>query len=298
MSAATCVLALLLVASCGDDAPQGSGTAVSVVVSFYPLEEAARRVGGALVRVANLTPPGAEPHDLELTSQDVLALRQAGLVIYMGRGFQPSVERAIRELPPGVALDVLAQFPTQSPSAGAAEQPLDPHVWLAPPLMKAIVSATTQALATKLPGSRAGIESRASAVNAHLDALHAEFDRGLRTCERRDIFTSHAAFGYLASQYRLTQVPITGVDPEAEPSSKQIQDVAGLARKRGATTILSESLVPPRVAETVARLAGAKTALLDPVEGISDADRAKGKDYFSVMRDNLRTLQSALGCRT
>jgi zinc transport system substrate-binding protein len=132
---------------------------------------------------------------------------------------------------------------------------------------------------------------------AKLRALDRDYRRGLRTCARREIVTSHEAFAYLGERYGLRQVAITGLSPEAEPTPKRLESVVRTVRKTGATTIFFETLVSPRIADTVARETGAKTAVLDPIEGLTSAAQQHGASYFTVMRSNLANLRKALGCR-
>jgi zinc transport system substrate-binding protein len=130
-----------------------------------------------------------------------------------------------------------------------------------------------------------------------LQALDRDYRTGLRHCARREIVTSHAAFGYLAERYRLRQVAITGLAPESEPSPQQLANVVEIVRKTHATTVFFERLVSPRLAETVARETGAKTAVLDPIEGLTPDEQQHGVDYLTLMRQNLVNLRAALGCR-
>ncbi|MGH3051498.1 MAG: metal ABC transporter substrate-binding protein [Gaiellaceae bacterium] len=272
------VCTAVLAAGCGGDESGGSGQA-EIVAGFYPLAYAAEQIGGDGVDVANLTPPGVEPHDLELSVRDVERIRAADLVLYLGEGFQPALEEAATETE-GDALDLLT---TQT-----ALRAGDPHVWLDPLRYADVVKGVGDALQRP---------QAARALVDRLRALDAELERGLAECDRRELVTSHDAFGYLAERYGLEQVPITGISPEAEPSPRDLERVARLARELGVTTIYFETLVSPEVAETVAREVGAETAVLDPLEGLSDEDLADGEDYFSVMRANLRALQEGLGCR-
>ena len=109
--------------------------------------------------------------------------------------------------------------------------------------------------------------------------------------------TTHAAFGYLARRYRLEQIPITGLSPEVEPTPRELEEVVDRVRDAKATTVFFETLVSPRLAETVARETGAATAVLNPLEGLSEDELERGADYLSVMRENLRALRRGLGCR-
>jgi zinc transport system substrate-binding protein len=121
--------------------------------------------------------------------------------------------------------------------------------------------------------------------------------RGLTSCDRRELVTSHTAFAYLADRYGLVQIGLTGVSPEGEPAPGALVDLVDEVIESGATTVFFETLVSPELAETVARESGAKTAVLNPLEGLTQAEVDAGEDYFSVMRSNLAVLREALGCR-
>lgn len=273
-----CVLLVTLATvGCGGD----EDTEPEIVAAFYPLAYAASQVAPEGMAVADLTPAGAEPHDLELTPGHVARLRDATHVVYAGGGFQPGLEDALEDRP---ALDVLTAVPTLRDAEGEA---VDPHVWLDP----VRYAGVARAIAVEL-----GDPSAAARFVVRLEALDAELRRGLARCERREIVTSHAAFGYLADRYRLVQVPLVGLSPEAEPSARDIERLADEVRATGATTVFFEPLVSPRLAETVAREAGVRTAVLDPLEGLTQEQLDAGVDYFDVMRDNLTALRGALGC--
>jgi zinc transport system substrate-binding protein len=262
----------------------GGGSAASpaketVVASFYPLAYAAEEVGNGAVDVENLTPAGAEPHDLEVSPQDVAAIREADLVLLLGDGFQPQLEDAA-----GTDKNVLRLLDT--PGLGLHPDG-DPHVWLDPIRYAKVVGRIGQALHE--PDAAARLQAR-------LRDLDREYRTGLAHCERREIVTSHEAFGYLAERYGLEQVAITGLSPEVEPEPAKLQHVVELVRERGVTTIYFETLVSPRIAETVARETGARTAVLNPIEGLTKNEVSKGENYFSLMRTNLRSLREGLGC--
>jgi zinc transport system substrate-binding protein len=259
-----------------------SGDGNKIVAAFYPLAFAAEQVGGGEA-VANLTPPGAEPHDLELSPGDVRRVIDARLVVYLGRGFQPALERALDQRH-GPSVDVLEGQSLATDATGA----LDPHVWLDPIRFATI----TQSIATAL-----GDPARATPLVRKLQGLDREFRRGLAQCTRSELVTTHAAFGYLAARYRLRQVPLTGLAPEVEPSAAGVASLVKEVERSGATTIFTEPLVSPRLAETVAREAGVGTATLNPIEGLTGAQLDAGDDYFSLMRANLVALRKALGCR-
>lgn len=261
------VVALMLGgAGCGNEASDEG--AMSVVAAFYPLAFLAEQVAPG-ADVTNITPAGAEPHDLELTARDAEVIAGADLVLYLGGGFQPALEDAVSSHEN--AIDLLGSS-------------ADPHVWLDPMRFAAMARAVAEAI---------GDPTAADELVAALEELDREFRAGLADCARREIVTSHAAFGQLAKAYGLEQIALTGLSPEVEPSARDLEDLVMRVERSGATTVFFEPLVSPALAETVAREAGVQTAVLDPLEGLSDGN----SDYFSVMRDNLRALREALGCR-
>ncbi|HEX6873585.1 MAG TPA: metal ABC transporter substrate-binding protein [Micromonosporaceae bacterium] len=298
-------VALLTLSGCGL-AGGSNGGGRSVVAAFYPLQYVAEQIGGSRVTVTNLAPPGSEPHDLELSPRQLMELSDAALVLYLA-GFQPAVDEAVRLNAASRALDAAGVVPLveRAAASGAAAEPgaghageadqsgPDPHLWLDPTRLASVGDAVAARLASIDPDGATGYRERAASLRRTLADLDAEYSAGLRSCQRREIITSHTAFGYLADRYRLTQVGITGLSPESEPTPQRLAQVAAEARRTGATTIFFESLVSPRVAEAIASEIGAKTAVLDPIEGLSPGST---DDYVSVMRRNLSALRTALGC--
>jgi zinc transport system substrate-binding protein len=278
---AVAVLTLALALSgCASYAQPDDGR-VHVVAGFYPLQFVAEEIGGDRVSVENLTRAGAEPHDLELQPSQLAALEDADLVLYL-RGFQPAVDEGAGLQTKAKLLDV---------STVAALHDADPHVWLDPVRLTAIADRVAARLAEADPPHADEFRRRAADLDGRLRDLDGEYTRGLSGCVRRDVVTSHEAFGYLAARYNLTQVPVTGLNPDEEPGPQRVREVSRLARERGVTTIFFESLVSPKLSQTVAHEIGATAAVLDPIEGVEP-----GKTYFTVMRTNLATLRVALGC--
>ncbi|HWC69532.1 MAG TPA: zinc ABC transporter substrate-binding protein [Actinomycetota bacterium] len=301
------ILSLVLVsvvvtaAGCGGDGASDArpGETIAVAASFYPLAFAAEQVGGDAVAVENLTPPGAEPHDLELTPGDLETIASAHVVVMVRGGFQPAVEEAVESEASGIVVDALegVEVPSSIAADGDADGPeVDPHVWLDPMIFADVVERVASALGRVDRGAAGGFDDAAARLRSRLVDLDRDFRRGLAECRTRTMITNHAAFGHLAAAYDLEQVPIAGLSPEAEPGPERIAELAARAEAAGATTIFTEDLAPSDVAETLAAEAGIDTAVLSPLEGLTADQLAAGDDYLSVMRTNLETLRYGLDC--
>ncbi|MEV4564262.1 metal ABC transporter substrate-binding protein [Nonomuraea sp. NPDC049419] len=291
--------ALLTTTACGSGTADTSAGAEAgkpeVIAAFYPLQWLSEQVGGSDTQVSVLTAPGVEPHDLELGIQQVTQLKNAALTVYI-KGIQPAVDDAVDPEKSFDAATAVQTIPAgehaeeeEGEEAHEHEVAYDPHIWLDPARLATVATKLGERLATADPAHAQGYKDRAAKTAATLGALDQEFAKGLGTCRTKTMVTAHEAFGYLADRYQLKQVGIT-LDPETEPSPTRLSEVGKLAKAEGVTTIFTESLVSPKVAEVLASQVGAKTAVLDPLESKPSGD------YVSAMRDNLKTLQTALGC--
>jgi zinc transport system substrate-binding protein len=293
---------LLLVAgtatACDSTSANASGK-LNVVAAFYPLQYVTEQVGGSRVSVKNLVKPGAEPHDLELSPKQVADITDADLAVYL-HGFQPAVDDAIADHAKDKSLDAAkvqqlsdGYVPLEEGQLREDEKGKDPHIWLDPTRLAAVADAVANKLGEADAEHQAEYTANAKKLRTTLDALDTEYRTGLKNCQQRTIVVSHNAFGYLANRYDLTQVAITGLTPEAEPSAGRLAEVTEFAKKNKVTTIFFETLVSPKVAQTLANEVGAKAEVLDPIEGLEDGSK---DDYVSVMQSNLATLRGALAC--
>jgi zinc transport system substrate-binding protein len=271
---------VVLLAACGDGPGADGGGRPQVVASVFPLAEAAERVGAEAVEVTDLTPAGTEPHDVELAPDDVDALLDADLVVYLGGGFQPAVEDAVDQRG-GPSVDVLT----------ALDGGDDPHLWLDPALMADVVDEVAAAVGDVVPEREADVEAAADRYRAELEQLDADLDAQLGDCHRDLVVSAHDAFGRLAARYGLRTEAITGISPEAEPDPGRLAELADLVEREGVTTVFTEELVSPEVAEALARETDVGTAVLDPIESRPDGG------YLAAMRRNGDALAEALGCR-
>lgn len=346
------VTALALASCSADPAPQSAvpydaaGTEkLTVYASFYPLQYLVEQVGGDLVTVDTLTPPGAEPHDLELSPAKVAQLAQADAVVFLS-GFQSAVDEAIAHNGPEHIIDVAPAVQliagehdhdhghdhdhsqsdhdhsqsghdghdhghdhdshTHDDHMASGEHAdhdhaghdhdhgdQDPHFWLDPQRMAQAATAIGQAFAKADPENAQTYTTSAASVAKAMNELSTELVEGTKSCEHTTFVTAHDAFGYLADRTGLTQVGISGLDPDSSPSPARLAEVAKVVKDQGLTTIFTETLIDPKVSETLAADLGITTAVLDPLESQADAS----KDYADVMRDNIAALRKALTCK-
>jgi zinc transport system substrate-binding protein len=292
------VLTVGATAAC-DTASAGASGKLDVVAAFYPLQYVTEQVGGDRVKVSNLVKPGAEPHDLELSPKQVAEIADADLAVYL-HGFQPAVDEAVADHAKDKSLDAATVqalhdgfVPLEEGELHEDEKGKDPHVWLDPTRLAGIADAVAKKLGEADADHADEFTANAKALRTKLDALDGEFKSGLANCKQKTIVVSHNAFGYLADRYGLTQLAITGLTPEDEPSAGRLAEVSRFAKQNKVSVVFFETLVSDKVAKTLADEVGAKAEVLDPIEGIEAGSK---DDYVSVMRSNLTTLRGALGC--
>jgi zinc transport system substrate-binding protein len=268
-----------------------------IAASFYPLTYFTSEIAGDKAEVVNITPAGAEPHDYEPTSSDVALMEQADLIVINGGHLEAWADNLRQNLSDRAARIVVAgdglttRQLTEDGTTGT-----DPHIWLNPVLAEQEVQKIAAAIIAIDPPNTAYYKQRESSLLARLGQLNADYASTLATCARKDIVTSHAAFGYLAQQYGLEQVAIAGLSPDEEPSTRQLAQVAQFVKDHNVKYIFFESLVSSKLSDTIAAETGAQTLELNPLEGLTTQETAQGKNYFTVMQDNLLHLSTALQC--
>jgi zinc transport system substrate-binding protein len=283
-------LAGLALAGCESDPGRSKP---QVVATVYPLWEFSRQVAGARADAVGLVPPGVEPHDWEPSPRDVSLAQRATVFVHSGTGLDAWSQKLLAgDKGQRVVVNVSHGLPLIQ-----IEGVTDPHIWLDPVLARAEVQAIEAGLAQGDPSGRETYAANARVYLARLDALDQAFSAGLRECARRDVVTAHAAFGYLARRYRLTQLPMMGLSPEAEPNPADMAALVKRARGLKVTHIFYEPLVSPRIAETLGREIGARPLPLNPVEGLTKQEAESGVGYIELMQANLVNLRTALACR-
>ncbi len=271
---------------------------LQVVASFYPLYFFASSIGGDKAEVSNIVPAGAEPHDYEPTSGDLVNMENSQLIILNGGGlesWQDNVQKNIN--PQKTKIVVAGAGLTTGQVTEDSHMGIDPHVWLDPLLAEKMVDTIAQGFGQVDPANKNYYVANADILKNQLAKLDAQYRQDLKSCAKKDIITSHSAFAYLAAEYGLRQVSIAGMTPDAEPSPAQLAAVTKFAKDNNVRYIFFESLVSPKLAETISREVGAQTLVLDPLEGLSGESAAQGKSYITIMQANLTNLKTALQCQ-
>lgn len=269
-----------------------------VVTSFYPLYFFASQIALDQADIYNITPAGAEPHDYEPSTKDIAKIEDSSILILNGAKLEPWADKLKENLKDKKTLIVtVGETIANQEILEDGEKIQDPHIWLDPMLAKKEVAMIAEALSQADPTNTDFYQVNAQILLAKLDNLDLKFRQGLNNCAKKDIITSHTAFGYLADQYDLNQVAISGISPDSEPSVQQLAQVAEFAKKNQVKYIFFESLISPKLSQTIATEIGAKTLVLNPIEGLSGEEIKEGKSYFSEMENNLINLKIALECQ-
>lgn len=281
-------------------APQPTSSATSnvqVTVSFYPLYFFTQSIGGQYVQVETITPPGSEPHDYEPSAHDIARIEKSRVLVLNGgvESWGDRIQTNLKGTDVNVVIAGQGLF-LQRMNENGGNIP-DPHVWLDPMLAKQEAHRVGEAIISADPGHALYYQQNEQELDAELDALDEAYRNGLSNCARKDIITSHAAFGYMAGSYGLRQVAIAGLSPDEEPSAQQLAKVADFAKENNVKFIFFESMASPKLAQTIADEVNAQALALDPLEGLSNDNIQAGKNYFTVMRDNLKNLRTALECK-
>jgi zinc transport system substrate-binding protein len=290
-------------------AENSSAEKIIVTTSFYPLYYFASEVGGDKAEVHNITPAGAEPHDYEPTARDMVLIENSRMLILNGLYLEAWGDDIQKNINPQKTKIVIANSGmgqacsidsskkmTEKQKTAYCEKQVDPHTWLSPVMAKNIVKNIADGFIGVDPANQKYYEANENALEEKLNNLDADYQKGLTNCQLKDFVTSHEAFGYLAASYGLNQISISGLSPDAEPSPTELAEIVKTVKASNIKYIFFESLISPKLAETIASETGAQTMVLDPLEGLTEEDIANGKNYLTTMEDNLKNLQTALQC--
>lgn len=269
---------------------------IAVTASFYPLYDFAKNIGGTNVMVTNMTPPGSEPHDFEPAPKQLIQAEQSKVFIYDGGTLEPWADKFLQGYN-NISVKASKDITLQNGTGEDGTSIKDPHFWLDPVLAQQIVKNIRDGLIQADPANRSLYTENANQYIKKLQKLDADYTSGLAHCSQNTVIASHEVFGYLAQRYHFTAEAITGMSPDQEPSSSKMAELTTMAKAKGIRYIFFESLVSPRLADTIAKEVGAQAIVFDPLEGLTDTAQKQGKNYINVQYENLNNLRTALTCQ-
>ncbi len=281
----------------------------NIATSFYPIYFLTSTIVGSTSTVFTVTPFDTEPHEYEPTPKVLANILASTLFIHTGGALEPWAERVVtlrqeKEMP-SLALitdenGIINMETTEKHSDDEHEQTAslyDPHIWLSPAHAINLVTRIATELIRINPAAADVYTAHAATLTQELTALDTAYRTTLAQCATHTLVTDHDAFGYIAADYGLITMPIRGISPEDEPTPQTLAVITNYVHTHHVAYILTEELVSPAVADTIARETGAKTAQLATIEGLTEEDAAHGATYLTKLRDNLATLSTALQCR-
>ncbi|HEM3554385.1 zinc ABC transporter substrate-binding protein AdcA [Streptococcus suis] len=292
----------LLLGACGNSTASEDGK-LNIVTTFYPVYEFTKQVAGDEANVELLVKAGTEVHGYEPSAKDIARIQEADAFVYENENMETwvhDVEGSIDTEKVNVisATEGMLLLPGgeeehegHDHSEEGHSHAYDPHVWLSPERAITLVENIRDSLVAKYPEKKDAFETNAAAYIEKLDALDAKYSETLSAAKQKYFVTQHTAFAYLALDYGLKQVSITGVAADEDPTPSRLAELTEYINKYGIKYIYFEENASKSVAETLAKETGVQLDVLNPLESLTDEDMKNGKDYISVMEDNLTALE-------
>lgn len=296
----------ITMAACGRDLQTKqtkSSDQIKVMTTFYPMYEFTKEVVGQAGEVSLLIPAGTEPHDFEPSAKDMAKIMKSDVFVYNSDELETWVKSAKENLTSSKTTVIQAaraiQLAEAQPAAEDSPQEKhqhtkDPHVWLDPVLAMQEVQTIEQQLSKKYPQKQEIFAQNAASYRQKLQKLDQDYHTALQSAQKRTFVTQHAAFGYLAKQYDITQIAIAGVSAEQEPSPSRLAELKSYVKENHIEVLYFEENASSKVARTLATETGVKLAVLNPLESLTKQQIQAGDTYLSVMQANLVALKQAI----
>ncbi|HEM2811823.1 TPA: zinc ABC transporter substrate-binding protein AdcA [Streptococcus suis] len=292
----------LLLGACGNSTASEDGK-LNIVTTFYPVYEFTKQVAGDEANVDLLVKAGTEVHGYEPSAKDIARIQEADAFVYENENMETWVHDVEKSLDT-TKVNVISATEGMLLLPGGEEEheghdhsgeghshAYDPHVWLSPERAITLVENIRDSLVAKYPEKKDAFETNAAAYIEKLDALDAKYSETLSAAKQKYFVTQHTAFAYLALDYGLKQVSITGVAADEDPTPSRLAELTEYINKNAIKYIYFEENASKSVAETLAKETGVQLDVLNPLESLTDEDMKNGKDYISVMEDNLTALE-------
>lgn len=289
---------------------------LSIYTTVFPLQYFSERIGGKYVDVHTIYPPGADEHTFEPSQKDMIKLADSDLFFYIGLGLEGFVEKAegtlknenVSLIPVADDLELSKEEEQHEEEEHHNEEEnhdeevnheehhhdVNPHVWLDPIYSKEMAAVIRDSLVKKMPEHKELFDKNYQALAAELEELDAQFAKTVSTAKHKKVIVTHAAFGYWEDRYGIEQISISGLSTTNEPTQKELEKIISLADHEGLHYILFEQNVQSKLGKIVQQEIGARALPIHNL-GILSKDNIKDKEtYFSLMEQNLKTLETAL----
>ncbi|MDT2612849.1 metal ABC transporter substrate-binding protein [Enterococcus dongliensis] len=305
----TVVLSILLTACGGQEKEEASSNdAIQVMTTFYPMYEFTKQVIGDTGTVELLIPAGTEPHDFEPSAKDLAKISDSDVFVYNSPELETWTENLTDTIDTKKTMIIQASKEIQlmdgedhehedaheHDEEHAHNHELDPHVWLDPVLAITEVETIRDQLIKKYPDYQAQFEKNAASYISELKTLDDDYQTAFKDAKNKAFVTQHAAFGYLAKQYGLTQEAIAGISPDQEPSPSRLSELKHYVDDHQVEVIYFEENASSKVAETLSKETGVELAVLNPLESLTKKQIEDGENYLTVMRENLTALKKVI----
>lgn len=283
---------------------------IQVMTTFYPMYEFTKQVVGDKGKVELLIPAGTEPHDFEPSAKDLAKIADSDAFVYNSpeletwtKDLSSSIDKkqtTIIEAAKGITLEEGSEGGHDHEAEGESHEEhehdheLDPHVWLDPVLAIKEVETIRDQLSKKYPQDKAAFTKNAADYIKQLSELDQEYQTAFKDATNKTFVTQHAAFGYLAKQYGLTQEAISGVSPDQEPSPARVSELKQYVDEHQVKVIYFEENATSKVAETLSKETGVRLAVLNPLESLTEKQLKAGENYLTVMQENKKALQESI----
>jgi len=271
---------------------------IKVATSFYPLYFFAQQIGGDKIDLLNIAPIGSNPHNYKLTAQDITTIENYNLIILNGLGLESwagDIQNIAKEK--NIAVTIASANLNENQVIESKEDVLDPHIWLSPALAEEMVNNILAGFLQADSKNSDYYKANAAKLRSQLKNLDAKYRSGLASCENTDIVTSHPAFLYLARDYGLSQISISGLSPDTKLSEQQLKNITDFFKEQNIKYIFFDRAPNSELADDISTSVGAKTLVLNPIEILSSQEAKSNKNYFTEMEDNLVSLRLALQCK-
>ena len=304
---ATVMIGALLFAACGNTNKEADKKEdLTIVTTFYPIYDFTKEIVGDEGNVKLLIPAGTEPHDFEPSAKERAEISDADVFVYNSSDMEFFVDSLKDSVDSKQTLMIEAAKGIDRLESQEADEheeseeghdhahEYDPHVWLDPVLAIKEVRTIAGELGEKYPDKKEIFTKNADAYIKKLEALDQKYSEELKNATNRTFVTQHAAFAYLANQYNLEQVAISGVSPDQEPTPSRLAELKEFVKKNNIKVIYFEENASSKVAETLSNETGVKLAVLNPLESLTNEQIKAGENYISVMEKNLEALKESI----